>query len=549
MLFNGVDERGSIQIVRFCSIARFFYSFWRYEMNSIIRGCQLGGVVFSILFLSFSGTAIVEAGGPWEHITKLDAEDGAHSDEFGRSVALWGNRAVIGAPDNDDNGTSSGSAYVFDISTGQQLFKLLAKDAELNDYFGTSVALSGNLTVVGANKGGGITTNTGAAYVFDVTTGEQLYKLFATDGKAHDNFGVSVSLSGHLAVIGSSNGDGKSASTGTSYVFDITTGELLVKLSAVDGNAYDVFGKSVAISGNTALIGAPFDGDNGRFSGSAYIFDVSTGQQLFKLQPADGALGDKFGSSVSLSGHLAVIGAPFDDDNDFSSGSVYVFDATTGQQLFKLHAADFLAYSIFGFSVSISNDLIVVGEYGDNDKGGFSGSAYVFDATTGEQLSKLVAADGDEDDWFGWSVANSGTQVVIGALFDRTSHHNATGSGYVYQPGCLNLAVTNLVAGKNAIINITDGLPGTRSVTFYGTRLGNTIVNDFIGYCANLGIKGLSRNKLVGGISRVFDMNGEISFSQFVPDNANGVHLFFQSAMQGTCPDECVSNLVDMVVQ
>ncbi len=518
-------------------------------MNSIIRGCQLGGVVLSILFLSFSSVVPVKAGGPWEHINKLDAEDGAHGDEFGNSVALSGNLALIGAPDNDDNGTSSGSAYAFDISTGKQLFKLLANDAELNDYFGTSVALSDHLAVIGANKGDGITTNTGAAYVFDVTTGEQLSKLFATDGKALDNFGSTVSLSGHTAIIGSSNGDGKWASTGTAYVFDVTTGEFLNKLSADDGDAFDAFGNSVAISGNTAVIGAPFDSDNGLKSGSAYIFDVSTGQQLFKLLPADVATGDEFGYSVGLSGNLAVIGSPFDDDNDFSTGSVYVFDVTTGQQLFKLHASDFFAYTLFGYSVSVNNDLIVVGEYGDNDKGSFSGSAYVFDATTGEQLSKLVAADGEETDYFGWSVANSGTHVVIGAIFDRTSHNNAVGSAYVFQPGCLDLAVTNLVASEDALVKITEGLPGARAVTFYGTRLGQTVVSDNSGYCATLGIKGLSQSKVIGGINQVFDMNGEISFNQLVPGNTVGTHIFFQSAMRGTCPDECVSNLVDMVVQ
>ena len=109
-----------------------------------------------------------------------------------------------------------------------------------------------------------------------------------------------------------------------------------LKLNAQDGEPGDKFGSSVALSGTTALIGSPLDGDNGLYSGAAYLFDVTTGQQLTKLSPSDGAEDQRFGITVALSGQMALVGAFGDADNGPLSGAAYVFDATSGQELFKL---------------------------------------------------------------------------------------------------------------------------------------------------------------------------------------------------------------------
>ncbi len=154
--------------------------------------------------------------------------------------------------------------------------------------------------------------------------GDQLFKLLPDDGAESDGFGTSVAISGSIAIVGC---PGNSARGGNAYLFDITSGKQIAQLLANDGAPGDEFGWSVAISGSTAIVGAYRDDDNGSFSGSAYLFDPTTGEQLFKLLPDDGAALDFFGLSVAISGTTAIVGARFDDDNGEWSGSAYLFDA------------------------------------------------------------------------------------------------------------------------------------------------------------------------------------------------------------------------------
>jgi len=310
--------------------------------------------------------------------TKLTADDAAEFDEFSRSVALSGNTALVGAWRDDDAGNASGSAYLFGITTGNQLFKLTASDAAVLDGFGVSVALSGNTALVGAawdNDGG---SDSGSAYLFDITTGNQLAKLTAADAAADDFFGYSVALSGNTALIGARQDDDGGVNSGSAYLFDITTGNQLAKLTASDAAAGDFFGDSVALSGNTALVGAQWDNDGGSNSGSAYLFDVTTGNQLFKLTAAAAAADDFFGYSVAISGNTALVGALGDDDGGIDSGSAYLFDVTTGNQLAKLTASDAAADDFFGNSVALSGNTALVGARWDADGGRSSGSAYLY---------------------------------------------------------------------------------------------------------------------------------------------------------------------------
>lgn len=133
------------------------------------------------------------------------------------------------------------------------------------------------------------------------------------------------------------------------------------KLTASDAAADDFFGGSVAVSGTAAVIGADGNSDAGLISGSAYVFDVTTGAELFKLTASDAAMADGFASSVAVSGATAVIGASGNDDGGSSSGSAYVFDVTTGNELFKLTASDAAAGDVFGRSVAVSGTTAVIG--------------------------------------------------------------------------------------------------------------------------------------------------------------------------------------------
>ncbi len=360
---------------------------------------------------------------------KLHPDDGAADDWFGGSVAISGTTALVGAP-NDRNNTLRGSAYLLDVTTGHQIFKLLPTIGAERNFFGESVATSGNTAVIGDREGDDKRGDIGSAYLFDTTTGQLRFRIRPNDGADLDAFGSSVAISGTTVVVGSPGDDDRGSYSGSAYLFDSTTGLQLFKLRPSDGSILDLFGGSVAISGTTAIIGADGDDDNGECSGSAYLFDTTTGQQLFKLLPSDGQSRDYFGRSVAISGTTAIIGAPGDDDNGVSSGSAYLFDTTTGQQLIKLLLSDGAAFDGFGGSVAISGTMAILGANGD-DNGPASGTAYLFDTTTGQQLFKLLPSDGAAGDLFGESVAISGNTVIVGAIWDD-DNGESSGSAYLF---------------------------------------------------------------------------------------------------------------------
>ncbi|UCG33990.1 MAG: FG-GAP repeat protein, partial [Phycisphaerales bacterium] len=199
---------------------------------------------------------------------------------FGGSVAVSGDVAVIGARGDDDNGTNSGSAYVFRMvgSTWVQEQKLLADDGDALDYFGGSVAVSGDVALVGAHGDDDNGSHSGSAYVFlyNGSGWVQQQKLLANDGTSDDRFGASVAVSSQLAVIGAFWDDDNGHASGSAYVFRNIGSSWFQdqKLLADDGELGDQFGYAAAVSGAVAVIGAYLDDDNGSQSGSAYVFAV-----------------------------------------------------------------------------------------------------------------------------------------------------------------------------------------------------------------------------------------------------------------------------------
>jgi hypothetical protein len=392
-----------------------------------------------------SGSAYVFArsGTSWAQQAKLTAADGAASDQFGVSVSVSGESAVVGAVFDDDAGNSSGSAYVFARSgtSWTQQAKLTAADAAANDSFGYSVALEGDTAVVGAYWDDDTAVNSGSAYVFvrSGTSWTQQAKLNAADAAADDRFGISVSLSGDSALVGAFMDDDGGEVSGSAYVFarSGTSWAQQAKLIAADDAAYDYFGRSVSISGDTAIVGSHYDDDWGTNCGGAYVF-VRSGTnwtQQAKLTAADAAAEDLFGFLVSLSGDCALLGAPGDDDAGNFSGSAYVFVRRGAIWTLeaKLTAADAAPEDFFGGSVSLSGDSALIGAIGDDDGVDFSGSAYVFvrSGTSWTQQAKLTAADAAAEDGFGTSVSLSGDNALIGATGDDDGG-SYSGSAYVF---------------------------------------------------------------------------------------------------------------------
>ncbi len=365
-----------------------------------------------------------------QELLKLVADDGARKDSFGAPLAIDGSIGVVGARLNDDHGEDSGSAYLFDMITGEQLYKLLPDDGAAADVFGQAVAIHGTTVIAGAPDDDDRGAGSGSAYLFDAATGEQLFKLLAADGDRDDRFGAAVAISGTRAIVAAVWDEPNGSYSGSAYVFDTTTGEQLFKLLPDDGAPSDFFGGSVAISGTLAIVGAFRDDDNGADSGAVYVFDITTGEQLSKLLPDDGAAGDRFGHSVALSGDVAVIAADYDSDLGEHSGAVYVFDVTTGQQLHKLLPDEGAAADRFGVSVALSGATAVIGSLR-----GRTGTAYLFDVESGTQIRTLVPSRGRKPA-FGVSVSISGDSAFIGAPADNTNGKRS-GAAHVMNAACV----------------------------------------------------------------------------------------------------------------
>ena len=378
-------------------------------------------------------------------VAQLLANDAASNDQFGFSVAVDGDTVVVGAYLDDDNGDNSGSAYVFTRTAGvwTEQQKLTASDGANNDVFGRSVAVDGDTIVVGAR---GDDNSSGSAYVFTRPAGTwtEQQKLTAGGGASGDQFGSSVDVAGDTVVVGAYLDDDKGTDSGSAYVFTRTAcvWTQQQKLTASDGASGDRFGWSVAVDGDTVVIGAYLNDDIPDDSGSAYVFtrssEVWTEQQ--KLAASDGASGDQFGSSVDIAGDTVVVGAWLDDDKGSGSGSAYVFtrSATAWTEQQKLTASDGASADQFGWSVDVDGDTVVIGAPLDDDNGNNSGSAYVFTRSAGVwgETRKLLALYGQVNDILGLdngAVGVSGSTVVAGASgHDGAAASTDSGAAYVF---------------------------------------------------------------------------------------------------------------------
>ncbi len=360
---------------------------------------------------------------------------------FGHSVSISGHTIVVGANTGDGN---AGSAYVFarNESGWSQQQILIAEDAEHDDYFGGSVSIDGDTIVVGAYGDDDGGSRSGAAYVFTRNEGvwTEQQKLIAADARDNDYLGWSVSISGDTAVVGAYGDD---EYTGSAYVFTRNESgwSQWQKLVANDAASWGHFGQSAAISEDTIVVGS--HGDD-YYAGAAYVFTRSQSgwNEQQKLTANDAESGDCFGHSLMVDGDTIVVGAPWDDDGGWSSGSAYVFTRSVKHwsQQEKLHNAALTDHANFGKSVAVSGDTIVVGAYGNGSGGPFSGAAYGYgrngaawtQSTTDLSIAPEFGPFGVPEDRFGTSVAVDGDYVVIGAPHRGRDFLYGAGAAFVY---------------------------------------------------------------------------------------------------------------------
>jgi hypothetical protein len=418
---------------------------------------------------------------------ELYAWDAGAGDWLGWSVALSGDTAVVGAPFHDTSGKSNaGAAYVFTRTGGVWTapLQLAAGDGAAGDQFGSSVAVSGDTALVGAQMHGtGGTAAAGAAYVFTRSGGSwtQQAKLTALVPAAYDFFGEVVALSSDTALVGASNHTVVGADgAGAAYVFTRSGGSWTQqqRLTAAAPAAGDLFGDAVALSGDTALVGAPYhDAAGAPEVGAAYVFTRSGGSwtQQAELSASDAAGQDQFGVAVALSGDTALVGALNHDSGGVeNAGAAYVFtrSGASWTQQATLTAADGAAQDDLGFSVALSGERALVGSFGHDATGlEHAGAAYVFTRSGGSwtQQATLTAVDGAAEDWFGVSVALSGGTALVGAPFHDTARKSVSGAAYAFITAPLVSSFSPAAGPVGASVTISgSGFADAVAVAFNG---------------------------------------------------------------------------------
>jgi hypothetical protein len=420
--------------------------------------------------------------GSWTFQSKNKTPDQYSYDKFGYSVSISGDGsyAIAGAAYNDDDGSASGSAYIFSRSGSTWTFqqKIRAPDAAPTDRFGESVSISGDgsYALVGALLDDDVQANSGSAYIFSRSGTSWSYqsKITAPDPATSDQFGFSASISsdGSYALVGAPRDDDIGSASifsrsGTSWTFQ-------QRITAPDAAPQDRLGWSVAISGDGsyALVGAYLDNHVATYAGSAYIFSRSGSTWTFqsKITAPDPGASDFFGASVAISsdGSYAIAGAYLDTTyggvNQYH-GSAYIFSRSGSTWTFqqKIRAPDGRYSDRFARSVSISSDgtYALVGAYGDERPGypssDQSGSAYIFrrSGTTWTFQSKITAPDQSPSDQFGRSVSISsdGTYALVGSYKDYDIYVDQ-GSIYIYNLQA-TLNVSTPIVADGSLISFT----------------------------------------------------------------------------------------------
>jgi len=394
------------------------------------------------------------------------SDSGAAGDLLGTAIAISGDTVAVAAPWVSVAGhTQQGAAYVFvkppgGWANGTETAKLTASDGGQTEFFGDSIAIDGDTIVVGethAYVGG---HQQGAAYVFvkpasGWASGTETAKLTASDGRDGDRFGTSVAISGDTVVAGAQWADvAGHADQGAAYIFlkpagGWTSGTETAKLTSSDGAAYDYFGTSAAISGDAIVIGADFARVSGiAAQGAAYVFvkpagGWTSGTETAKLTASDPAYHNIFAASVAISGDVIVIGAPDGYSSQGRTGAAYVFVEPAGgwasaMETAKLTATDAGSGHRVGSSVAIAGDTIVVGDPG------YRGAVYVFVKppggwASGTETGELTASDAVATA-LGSSVAIASDTIVAGA--PNSTDNAYRGAAYVFGKASTAISVT-----------------------------------------------------------------------------------------------------------
>ena len=366
----------------------------------------------------------MRSGNTWTQTQKLVAPDGGAEEYFGYSVDIDGDYMVIAACWDDEFGEKSGSAYIYKRtgSTWAMQQKITASDAGEDNRFGIKAAISGKYVIVGAFFDNDFGTRSGSAYIFERTGTEWIQReiLLASDGAENDWFGVFVSIDRDFAVVGSRYDDNENGNdAGAVYIFERSGDDWIEqkKIIASDGAAGDLFHVS-ALQGNYLVVGAYQDDDMGDNSGSIYIYEYNglNWIQQSKIVASDGHSDAYFGDGLDIDANRIIAGAYRSDDHAGNSGSIYVIEhnGTSWEETEKIISSDGSSGDFFGLPVEIDQGYVIVGARNDDDLGVNSGAAYVY--ALGSNPALAIAPStldfGTDKDFLTMQITNSGGGTI-----------------------------------------------------------------------------------------------------------------------------------------
>ncbi len=407
--------------------------------TTILLGCALVALallasqLFAVSFTSASALSVNSDSPrllPFSHPSNrtLTSPKAGYDGNFGQSVATNGNTVVVGAPYENASGYyEAGHAYIFNAKTGKLIRALTSPEVQAYGFFGFSVAISGGTIVVGAPyETASGQEYAGHAYVFNAANGKSISNLTSPNPQFGGFFGHSVSVTSGIALVGAPDENASGyGSAGHAYAFNVLSGKLTQTLTSPSPASDGYFGQSVSISGNLAVAGAP--GQR-----RAYAFNASSGELVSTLESPNS--GGGFGDSVGASGGIVVVGAPGETaGGHIYAGNAYVFSAETGKIISNLTSPNPQALGFFGYSVAISHKVVVVGaEYETADGESAAGHAYTFNAETGGFLGTYVSLNVQSNGRFGYSVSISRGTIVVGAPFETAKGQKDAGHAYIF---------------------------------------------------------------------------------------------------------------------
>lgn len=366
----------------------------------------------------------------------LNAPDGAVLDRAGSSVAASELYLVVGSPRDDDQGSNSGSVNVYSAIDGSFIRKINPPAESVGDEFGNAIAIDGNDLLVGARFNDQEGSNAGAAYLYDLTTGDLLRKFASPSPQAGDQFGNAVSIENGNIAISAWLSDSAAAEGGAVFIFNKHHNNS-VTITAPNAEDFDQFGASISLSDDQIAIGAPFRDTPSTDTGSVYLYSLD-GTLIDQFSSPSSTIGANFGSAIALTESQILVGSPGAE----GTGQAYLYDLGNSESRVTITSPDPQDGEKFGTSVSLLSDSFVIGAYLNDTEASTAGKAYHFDSAS-ELITELTHPAPVTADFFGFSVSHTTQGILIGVP-QRDDLGSSSGGAQYYLPSLPDQPVSDL---------------------------------------------------------------------------------------------------------